>query len=422
MIEIKPLEKVSGKVKIPGSKSYTNRALLIAALAEGISRLENPLISDDTRYMIQALKGFGIEVKEEPNAFIVSGKSGVLKIPIEEIFVGNAGTTMRFLTTFSSLAKGKVRLDGDERMRERPLADLLECLGQMGVKAIPAYHNGCPPIDIEGEGVPGGKVTLAGNKSSQYLTSLLLSAPYFQNDTNILIQGDLTSKSYADITLDIMKTFGITVENDNYQEFSVRAGQIYKGQTYQIEGDWSSATYFLAAAAVTGGDITLIGMNPTSVQGDAKFADVLKKMGCEVHKSTDSLDLKGNALSGIKVNMNDMPDAVQTLAVVALFAKGETIIEGIGNLRIKETNRIEALANELEVLGAEIKTGEDFIIIHPREYVGAEIETYNDHRMAMSFAVAGLKIPGVKIKNPKCVEKSFPDFFSHWPPNSSHQL
>ena len=420
MIEIKPLEKVSGKVKIPGSKSYTNRALLIAALAEGISRLENPLISDDTRYMIQALKGFGIEVKEEPNAFIVSGKSGVLKIPIEEIFVGNAGTTMRFLTTFSSLAKGKVRLDGDERMRERPLADLLECLGQMGVKAIPAYHNGCPPIDIEGKGVPGGEVTLAGNKSSQYLTSLLLSAPYFKNDTNIFIQGDLTSKSYADITLDIMQSFGIKVENDSYQEFSVRAGQIYKAQTYQIEGDWSSATYFLAAAAVTGGDITLIGMNPTSVQGDAQFANVLKKMGCEIHRSIDSLSLKGNSLRGIKVNMNNMPDAVQTLAVVALFAKGKTVIEGIGNLRIKETNRIEALANELGRLGAEVKTGEDFIIVNPREYSGAEIETYNDHRMAMSFAIAGLKISGVKIKNPKCVEKSFPNFFSQWPPDSYH--
>ena len=420
MIEIKPLEKVSSKVKIPGSKSYTNRALLIAALAEGISRLENPLVSDDTRYMIQALKGFGIKVKEEPNVFIVSGKGGELNIPTEEIFVGNAGTTMRFLTTFSALTKGKVRLDGDERMRERPLADLLECLGEMGVRAIPSYNNGCPPLDIEAKGVTGGNVTLAGNKSSQYLTSILLSAPFFQNDTNIFIQGDLTSKSYADITLDIMSTFGVKVENRNYQKFSIRAGQIYKSQTYQIEGDWSSATYFLAAAAVTGGDITLMGMNPESVQGDAQFANVLKKMGCEFHRSIDSLNLKGNLLRGIKVNMNNMPDAVQTLAVVALFAKGETVIEGIGNLKIKETNRIEALANELGRLGAEVKTGEDFIVVHPREYSGAEIETYNDHRMAMSFAVAGLKIPGVKIKNPKCVEKSFPDFFSHWPPKSSN--
>lgn len=415
MIEIQPVEKVSGTVMVPGSKSYTNRALLIAALADGVSHLEKPLVSDDTKFMIRALKGFGIKVEEESNAFIVSGKAGKLITPEEDIFVGNAGTAMRFLTTFAALVKGKVHLDGDERMRERPLADLLECLGQMGVKAIPVYHNGCPPIDIEGEGVPGGEVTLLGNKSSQYLTSLLLSAPYFNNDTSILIEGDLTSKSYADITLDIMQTFGVTAENDSYQKFSVQAGQVYKPQTYKVEGDWSSASYFLAAAAVTEGDITLSGVNPDSVQGDAQFPAVLEKMGCEVKKTADSLQLIGSPLKGITINMNNMPDAVQTLAVIALFAKGETAIKGIGNLRIKETNRIEALANELSRLGAEVEAGEDFLVVKPGEYRGAEIETYNDHRMAMSFAVAGLKIPGVKIKNPKCVEKSFPDFFSHSP-------
>jgi 3-phosphoshikimate 1-carboxyvinyltransferase len=416
VIEIQPIEKISGTVTVPGSKSYTNRALLVAALAEGVSRLEKPLVSDDTKYMIRALKGFGIKVEEDPNAFIVSGKAGRLIVPEEDIFVGNAGTAMRFLTTFSALVKGKVHLDGDERMRERPLADLLECLRQMGIKAIPEYHNGCPPIVIEGEGVSGGGVTLLGNKSSQYLTSLLLSAPYFKNDTSILIEGNLTSKSYADITLDIMQIFGVTAENDNYKKFSVQAGQVYKPQTYMIEGDWSSASYFLAAAAVTGGNITLFGVCPNSVQGDAQFPAVLEKMGCKVKKTADSLQLTGNSLKGITINMNNMPDTVQTLAVIALFAKGKTVIEGIGNLRIKETNRIEALANELGRLGAEVEAGEDFLIIKPGDYQGAEIETYNDHRMAMSFAVAGLKIPGIKIKNPKCVEKSFPDFFSHWPP------
>jgi 3-phosphoshikimate 1-carboxyvinyltransferase len=416
VVEIQPLEKVSSTVTVPGSKSYTNRALLVAALADGVSRLEKPLVSDDTKYMIQALKAFGIKVEEEPNAFIVSGKAGQLVAPEEDIFVGNAGTAMRFLTTFSALVKGKVRLDGDERMRERPLADLLECLLQMRVKAIPLYHNGCPPIDIEGGGVSGGEVTLLGNKSSQYLTSLLLSAPYFKNDTSIIIEGDLTSKSYADITLDIMKTFGVTAENNSYEKFSVQAGHVYKSQTYKVEGDWSSASYFLAAAAVTRGDITLSGLNPDSVQGDAQFPFVLEKMGCKVIKTADSLQLIGNSLKGITINMNNMPDVVQTLAVIALFAKDKTIIEGIGNLKIKETNRIKALANELRRLGAEVETGEDFLIIKPGEYQGAEIETYNDHRMAMSFAVAGLKIPGVKIKNPRCVEKSFPNFFSHWPP------
>ena len=414
MIEIKPVQNLQTTVTVPGSKSYTNRALLIAGLADGECRLEKPLVSDDTKYMIRALKAFGIPVQEEKEAFLISGKGGKLSASNKDIFIGNAGTTMRFLTTFSALAPGKTRLDGDERMRERPLAGLLDCLTQMGVKAVSANGNGCPPIDIEGGEVPGGEVQLAGDKSSQYLTSILLSAPYFKNDTCIHIQGDLTSKSYADITLDIMKTFGVHVDNESYQHFKVKAGDRYKAQTYRVESDWSSASYFLAAGAVTGGEVTLTDINPHSVQGDAQFTSVLEKMGCLVEKKSHSLHIKGNPLRGISINMNNMPDAVQTLAVTALFAEGETVIQGIGNLRIKETDRISALANELSRLGAEVETGEDFLIIRPGDYKGAEIETYNDHRMAMSFAVAGLKIPGTRIKNPKCVEKSFPDFFKRF--------
>ena len=414
MIEIKPVQNLQTTVTVPGSKSYTNRALLIAGLADGECRLEKPLVSDDTKYMIRALKAFGIPVQKEKEAFLISGKGGKLSAPSEDIFIGNAGTTMRFLTTFSALAPGKTRLDGDERMRERPLADLLDCLTQMGVKAVSANGNGCPPIDIEGGEVPGGEVQLAGDKSSQYLTSILLSAPYFKNDTCIHIQGDLTSKSYADITLDIMKTFGVHVDNESYQRFKVKAGDRYKAQTYRVESDWSSASYFLAAAAVTGGEMTLTDINPHSVQGDAQFTSVLEKMGCRLEKRSHSLHFKGNPLRGITINMNNMPDAVQTLAVIALFAKGETVIQGISNLRIKETDRISALANELSRLGAKVETGEDFLIIRPGDYKGAEIETYNDHRMAMSFAVAGLKIPGIRIKNPTCVEKSFPDFFQRF--------
>ena len=414
MIEIKPVQNLQATITVPGSKSYTNRALLIAGLTDGECRLEKPLVSDDTKYMIRALKAFGIPVQEEKEAFLISGKGGKLSASNKDIFIGNAGTTMRFLTTFSALAPGKTRLDGDERMRERPLADLLDCLTQMGVKAVSANGNGCPPIDIEGGEVPGGEVQLAGDKSSQYLTSILLSAPYFKNDTCIHIQGDLTSKSYADITLDIMKTFGVHVDNESYQRFKVKAGDRYKAQTYRVESDWSSASYFLAAGAVTGGEVTLTDINPHSVQGDAQFTSVLEKMGCLVEKKSHSLHIKGNPLRGISINMNNMPDAVQTLAVTALFAEGETVIQGIGNLRIKETDRISALANELSRLGAEVETGEDFLIIRPGDYKGAEIETYNAHRMAMSFAVAGLKIPGICIKNPKCVEKSFPDFFKRF--------
>ena len=411
MIEIKPVQNLQATITVPGSKSYTNRALLIAGLTDGECRLEKPLVSDDTKYMIRALKAFGISVQEEKEAFIVSGRGGKLSTPEEDIFIGNAGTTMRFLTTFSALVPGKTRLDGDERMRQRPLADLLHCLTQMGVKAVSANGNGCPPIDIAGGEVPGGEVQLAGDKSSQYLTSILLSAPYFKNDTCIHIQGDLTSKSYADITLDIMKTFGVSVINESYQRFKVKAGDRYNAQTYKVESDWSSASYFLAAAAVTGGEVTLTDINPHSVQGDAQFTSVLEKMGCRVEKKSNTLQIKGNPLKGITINMNNMPDAVQTLAVTALFAEGETVIQGIGNLRIKETDRILALANELTRLGAEVETGEDYLVIRPGDYRGAEIETYDDHRMAMSFAVAGLKIPGIRIKNPTCVEKSFPDFF-----------
>ena len=414
MIEIKPVQNLQATITVPGSKSYTNRALLIAGLTDGECRLEKPLVSDDTKYMIRALKAFGISVQEEKEAFIVSGRGGKLSTPEEDIFIGNAGTTMRFLTTFSALVPGKTRLDGDERMRQRPLADLLHCLTQMGVKAVSAKGNGCPPIDIAGGEVPGGEVQLAGDKSSQYLTSILLSAPYFKNDTCIHIQGDLTSKSYADITLDIMKTFGVSVINESYQRFKVKAGDRYNAQTYQVESDWSSASYFLAAAAVTGGEVTLTDINPHSVQGDAQFTSVLEKMGCRVEKKSNTLQIKGNPLKGITINMNNMPDAVQTLAVTALFAEGETVIQGIGNLRIKETDRILALANELTRLGAEVETGEDYLVIRPGDYRGAEIETYDDHRMAMSFAVAGLKIPGIRIKNPTCVEKSFPDFFQRF--------
>jgi 3-phosphoshikimate 1-carboxyvinyltransferase len=416
LIEIRPVEHLSATVDIPASKSYTNRALLIAALADGECRIENPLFSDDTHYMSEALIRFGIPVKrEDGKAFIVSGTGGNISAPDEEIFVGNAGTAMRFLTTFSALANGVTLLNGDNRMLERPIGDLLDCLQQMKVQAVSVRGNQCPPLEIHGGHVPGGEVHLAGNKSSQYLTSILLSAPYFTNDTTIHIQGDLTSKTYADITLDIMKAFGVRVENENYQRFHVTAGQRYRAQVYKVEGDWSSASYFLAAAAVTGGEIALTGMNPESVQGDAQFLDLLGQMGCEIDKSPEKIRLKGNPLKGITINMNSMPDAVQTLAVTALFAKGETVITGIGNLRIKETDRIKALATELSRLGADVDSGDDYLAIRPQEnYSGTEIETYDDHRMAMSFALAGLKIPGVKIKNPRCVEKSFPDFFDRF--------
>ena len=411
MKEIKPAEKIVATVACPASKSYTNRALLIAALADGVSTLSNPLLSDDTKYMHLALEQFGISIKQEDHAFIVSGTGGKIKCPSNEISIGLAGTTMRFLTTFSALAPGTTKLTGKQRMLERPISDLLNALNQMGVNARSLKNNGCPPLEISGGCVSGGQITLAGDKSSQYLTSVLLCAPYFKSDTTINIIGELTSKPYADITLDIMQTFGVTVENKNYAQFHVSCDQIYSAMDYTVEADWSSASYFLAAAAITQGEMTLTGLNPDSIQGDASFLNVLEQMGCTIKKSYQKIFIKGNPLRGIDINMNNMPDVVQTLAVTSLFAKGETRISGIGNLRIKETDRIEALKEELSKLGARIEAGQDFIKIYPGTYIPANIETYNDHRMAMSLALAGLKIPGICIKNPSCVEKSFPDFF-----------
>jgi 3-phosphoshikimate 1-carboxyvinyltransferase len=414
LIEIRPAEKIIATVECPSSKSYTNRGLLIAALAGGTSTLRNPLFSDDTKYMCSALEQFGIQVKQEGHTFVILGTGGQLKCPRNEISIGLAGTTMRFLTTFAALAPGTTYLTGERQMLERPIADLLSALNQMGVNARSKQNNGCPPLEIPGGGIPGGCVNLAGENSSQYLTSILISAPYFKNDTVININGNLTSKSYVDITLDIMKDFGVTVKNESYSQFLVSAGQTYRATNYAVEADWSSASYFLAAAAITEGEVTLTGLNPDSVQGDAGFLDVLEQMGCAIERSPEKIFIKGNPLRGISINMNSMPDVVQTLAVTALFAKNETFISGIRNLRIKETDRIGALKQELSRLGASIDAGEDFLKIRPGTYVPADIETYDDHRMAMSLALAGLKIPGVRIKNPNCVEKSFPDFFDRF--------
>ncbi len=414
MIEIQPASKVRATLEAPPSKSYTNRAYIVAALADGEVRLENPLFSDDTRYMREALSQFGVTVVEEERAAVVQGRGGLLQLPSEEIFIGNAGTTMRFLTTLAALAPGVTRLTGDERMQERPIEDLLMCLRQMNLKAESLQSNGCPPIEIHGGHPPGGSVTLAGDNSSQYLTSLLLSAPYFANDTVIQIEGKLTSKFYIDITLDIMQTFGVAVLNEFYEKFSIPAGQHYFARPYQIEGDASSASYFFAAAAVTGGEVSVTNLNPDSVQGDIRFPDVLEQMGCRVDRRGEKITVFGNPLRGINIHMNDMPDVVQTLAVVALFAEGKTTMTGIGNLKIKETDRIAALATELTRLGASVEAGEDYLIIKPGTHRPAEVETYGDHRMAMSFALAGLGIPGIKIKNPRCVDKSFPDFFERF--------
>lgn len=411
MIEIKPISKIDAVVTVPSSKSYSNRALLVAALADGESHIYNCLDCDDTRYMINALKSFGVEVKEEEAKIVIQGINGSPKTPEKEIYVGNAGTTMRFLCSFAALCPDKTVIDGNDKMRQRPVQDLMDGLSRLGVNIKSLNNNGCPPIEIRGGGIRGGDTIMNGDKSSQYFTSILLSAPYANTDVIVKVKGKLTSKPYIDLTIDLMKAFGVNVENNSYSTFFVKSGKGYKARNYEIESDVSSAAYFFAAAAITGGRIRVENLKPATRQGDIKFIDILKKMGCTIIKGGNYIEIKGGKLKGVNANMNEMPDAVQTLAVTALFAQGETQITGVSNLRIKETDRIKALVNELSKLGGQVRELNDGLVIIPGKLQSNEIETYDDHRMAMSFALAGLKIPGIKIKNPDCVNKSFPGYF-----------
>ncbi len=409
MMEIKPREELDARVDVPGSKSYTNRALTVGSLSDGETILRNSLVSDDTEFMVNALEKMGVELTCDGNEIRVNGTSGDIRAPKEEIYVGNAGTAIRFLTGLASLARGKTRITGDARMQKRPIEDLLEGLRNLGVNCYSVSGSGCPPVIIEGGSLRGGTVELNASKSSQYLSSILMVAPYAEEDVEIKARG-LTSKPYVDITTDVMNAFKVVVENEG-STFRVRAGQRYKCRRYRIEGDYSSASYFFAAAAITPGKIRVGNLNPKSVQGDRRFLDILKEMGCEIEVGDSWVEVRGNELRGVDVDMNEMPDLVPTLSIIALFAEGETEIRDVGNLRIKETDRLKALATELRKVGAEVRQSADSISIKPRKIRGAVIDTYNDHRMAMCFSILGLRVPGVRIRNPGCVDKSFPGFF-----------
>lgn len=413
VLEIRTSGAVDADVTLPGSKSYTNRALLIASLAEGNSLLEGALFSEDTNHMANCLGQLGLEVEADPEKrrFRVVGSAG--KIPEREaqLFVGNAGTAMRFLTAACCLGKGRYEIDGASRMRQRPIGELVQALRQLGAKISYKQAQGYPPLIIEGGGLRGGKVCMSGTISSQFLSALLMVAPCAADDVVVEVEGDLVSKPFIDMTLQIMKTFGVDAQNDDYCRFTVSAGQRYKSLNYYVEPDATAASYFLAAAAITGGRVRIKGLGRASAQGDVGFLDLLEGMGCEVSSGADWLELKGNPLRGIEADLSQMPDVAQTLAVVALFAEGSTRITGIGNLRIKETDRVRALAVELSRLGGKVEEQRDALTITPGELKGTEVETYDDHRMAMSLALVGLRVAGVGIRNPGCVSKTFPDYF-----------
>jgi 3-phosphoshikimate 1-carboxyvinyltransferase len=420
MIEIQPIAKLDAAIEVPGSKSLTQRALIAASLAEGMSRLVGPLASEDTRYSSQALHQMGIAMEKDPRGreWLVHGRGGMIQASDEPIFLGNNGTATRFLTSVAALGNGTYTIDGDPRMHQRPIGPLIAALRGWGVEINAIKGTDCPPLAINGRGIAGGTTILPEGKSSQYLSSLLLVAPYAKTPARLRVEGEVLSKPYVAMTLSVMDAFGIPVDcSADFSSFSIPQG-CYRAREYQIEGDASNASYFWAAAAVTGGRVTVTNVPVPSLQGDAMLVPLFGRMGCEVTRTGNGITLQGNSrLTGIRVDMGDMPDVVPTLAVVAAFAHGKTVIENIAHLRIKECDRLSAVVAELTKLGVKVEEQPAAMIIHGEGGAGlkgAEIETYEDHRMAMSLAVAGLRIPGVKITGEECVAKSFPDFWQRF--------
>jgi 3-phosphoshikimate 1-carboxyvinyltransferase len=414
-LEIEPLTNVPhATARVPGSKSITNRALVLAALTGG-SRLTGALESEDTEVMVDSLDRLGFSVVadwETATVEIQSPRRG-RSIPASaaDLYVANSGTTMRFLTSMVALGRGRYRLDGVPRMRERPIQDLLDALSQVGVRAFSETKNGCPPVVIEADGLRGGTLSVRGDVSSQFLSGLLMAAPFAESDVVIRVEGTLVSIPYVAMTLTMLRQFDLVAEHDNYAEFRIPGNQEGGIEEYAIEPDASAASYFLAAAAITGGTVTVRGLRHGGLQGDTRFADVLGKMGCLVAENDAGITVTGAPLQGIDVDMNDISDTVMTLGAVACFANGPTTIRNVGHIRHKETDRLGALATELCRVGAIVEETGDGLRITPAPLHGAVIETYNDHRMAMSLALIGLTTPGVVIDNPSCVAKTYPRFF-----------
>ena len=412
--EIRSLERVSAEVRVPGSKSYTQRALVAAALAGGKSILRNTLVSEDTEHLSKALHLLGAQIVASDGDVIVTGTGGRLRPPAGELFLGNNGTAMRFLVGASALAEGDVTLTGEPRLCERPLQPLLEALGSLGVASTCRRAGGFPPVTVHGGTLRGGRAVFRDIESSQYVSSVLLAAPYAAGDVDVEMQGSTVSRPYVEMTLSVMKTFGVPVEKRGENIFAVTGGNRYRGCRYLVEGDLSSASYFFLAAALRGGTVRVLDTNFWTHQGDVRFLRFLKELGCGVTATEKWIEVTGGVLPGgeFTASMEDIPDMVPTMAVLAAMRPGRTVIRRVAHLRIKESNRLEALVKELTKTGIEAAETADGIVITGGAPRGAEIETYNDHRIAMSFAVLGLAVPGMRIRNPGCVGKSFPGFWA----------
>ncbi|MEO1528482.1 MAG: 3-phosphoshikimate 1-carboxyvinyltransferase [Planctomycetota bacterium] len=424
-VRVVPGGPVSGSIRPPGSKSLTNRALICAALAAGSSNLSGALRSEDTEVMIESLGTIGIEVEsaDAGRTLTVGGlnQDRLERDVLRELFVANSGTTIRFLTAALSALGGHYRLSGVERMHARPIGDLVDALSQVQAGSIAAQSEGhCPPVAIQSQGWSSSTISVAGNVSSQYLSGLMMAAPLAaSSDQPIKIEvvGTLVSRPYVDMTAEVMRSFGADVhisDADSQDGTRVVVGDGgYSGQTYSIEPDASAASYFWAAAAITGGEVTVLGLHPGAMQGDVGFCRVLEQMGCEFQTNSDGMMIRGRASRGIDIDMNAISDTVQTLSVVALFADGPTRVRGVAHNRFKETDRIGDLAVELRKLGATVDEHEDgMTIVPPEKVVAATLETYNDHRMAMSFSLAGLAAEGITVLNPACTAKTYPEYFA----------
>lgn len=409
-IETKPVKKVA-TIQVPGSKSYTHRLLIAAALSDGMCRITNALRSDDTLLTLSALRQMGIEAKDDDEVIEVHGGNGVLAPCNDAIDLGNSGTSMRLLSGVAVLGQGEYLFTGSPRMCERPMQPLLDSLQQLGVDARSRNGNGCPPIIIPGGRTARRNTTLDCSTSSQFLSALLLAAPCLEKGLVIDVTRGPVSRPYIDMTTDIMGLSGIELERKGYTRFEVPGGQTFRAGDHAVESDGSQAGYFWAAAAITGARVKVKGVTLASRQGDVGLAEVFGQMGCRVAHEPDGIAVTGGNLKAVDVDMGNMPDMVPTLAVVAAFAKGRTIIRNVAHLRAKESDRLAAVSQELARMGIETRSTADELHVTGGRPHGAEIETYNDHRIAMCFAVTGLMVPGITIKDETCISKSFPNYW-----------
>ncbi len=413
-MEVVPGGPVCGSIRPPGSKSLTNRALVCAALASERSVLRGALASEDTEVMIDALRKLGMEIDVTDGGSTLA-ITPTLTRPVDQeidLYIANSGTTIRFLTAALSAIKGRYRLHGVPRMHQRPIGDLVDALKRLGCQLETESPGGCPPVRIVSQGWIEAETEVAGAVSSQFLSGLLMAAPAAGHDITVKILGELVSRPYVEMTLALMQEFGANISELPGNRFLVDAGFPYVGREYSVEPDASAASYHWACAAITGGSVTVQGLNRSALQGDVAFVDVLEQMGCTVVEEGQTITVSGRASKGLHVDMKAISDCVQTLAVVALFAEGPTTVTGVGHNRFKETDRIGDLATELRKLGAVVDEHDDGLTITPRPLHGAVLDTYHDHRMAMSLSLAGLVVPGVRILDPVCTVKTYPNYFA----------